>query len=132
DALRPMFQKIVDLTAGEAPYGFESLARLQTPALFGFPDALIGYAARKDLDENLHQHSPAVIGTDVSRRRWSDASPPPAYAGSRSSLRERNGAAAQRAGIESLRHSIWHSQWTNSSRKRFASRSTTRSRRAST
>jgi EAL domain-containing protein (putative c-di-GMP-specific phosphodiesterase class I) len=47
DALFPMFQKIVDLTAGEATHGFESLARLRTSGIYRFPDALFDYAARK-------------------------------------------------------------------------------------
>lgn len=47
DALRPLFQKIVDLDAGDAPHGYESLARLQTAGIFRFPDVLFAYAARK-------------------------------------------------------------------------------------
>jgi EAL domain-containing protein (putative c-di-GMP-specific phosphodiesterase class I) len=47
-ALVPMFQPIVDLTSGESPHGFESLARYQTESILRFPDALFGYAARKE------------------------------------------------------------------------------------
>jgi EAL domain-containing protein (putative c-di-GMP-specific phosphodiesterase class I) len=45
--LVPMFQPIVDLTAGEAAHGYESLARYQSAGLLHAPDALFGYADRK-------------------------------------------------------------------------------------
>jgi EAL domain-containing protein (putative c-di-GMP-specific phosphodiesterase class I) len=45
-ALVPWFQPIVDLSAGQRAYGFESLARFDDDSILRFPDALFAYAAR--------------------------------------------------------------------------------------
>jgi EAL domain-containing protein (putative c-di-GMP-specific phosphodiesterase class I) len=44
--LVPHFQPIVDLTAGEQPHGFESLARFEIDGILHSPQALFAYAER--------------------------------------------------------------------------------------